>query len=253
MDQNDINWLLEQEGLNQYQRGAYCALLELKTAAVSEIAKRGRVPEGKLYEVLRSLESKGLIESNVGRPKKFSIIDPTKAFSKAITGREQSIARERKILEQASTIAAQTSSKEETIRLMRGRDMVLAFLNAHIKEKVEKSMDSCFPFQNPYAPIMTAIREKARKGIEFRIIGEVTHENYPIVSKYLKWGVHIRNCRNILPPSPLRFSVYDENAAAFTLTDANRDYITIWTDSQPIVKSIGDLFNYYWNNGLDVE
>ncbi|GEM_PF-1350113 len=252
INDSDIAWLLSQEGLNQYQQKAYRALLSLKSAPAAEISSKSGVPEGKLYEVLRSLEAMGLVSVAMGRPRKFSLQNPQRAFSFSLKKKEEAIEREKRLLEMVGKLAT-PQSKEETITLLRGRDAVLMQLVSHIKENVTKTIDGCFPFANAYNPMTNVIKLKAEQGVKIRLLGEVTPENYGIVKKYLKWGVEVRNCRKIVPPQPLRFSIYDNSAANFTLTDVERDYLTIWTDSEPVVRSISDLFTYYWSNGLRVD
>lgn len=249
---SDVSWLLEQEGLNQYQQKAYKALLLLKSSTAAEIASKSGVPEAKLYEVLRSLEARGLAGSTVSRPKKFFLQRPEQAFHSSVQKREESLQKERGLLQALARVAAE-KPREEAITLLRGRDVVLRHLVAYMKESVSKTCDACFPFSNAYNPMTNAIKEKAEEGVRIRLLGQVTSDNYAIVKKYLKWGAEVRNCRKIAPPDPLRFSVYDNRASNFTLTDAERDYVTIWTDSEPVVRSIADLFTYYWTNGLKIE
>lgn len=250
---SDISWLLAQEGLNEYQQKAYRGLLVLKSATAAEISSRSGVPEAKLYEVMRALESKGLSSNTVGRPMKFSLQDPQKAFAASLERKREVLEREEGMLEKISKIALQAPRKEENITLLRGRDAVLRQLVSHVKENVKETFDGCFPFANAYSPMTNVTKIKAEEGVKIRLLGEVTPENYAIVKKYLRWGVEVRNCRKIVPPQPLRFSIYDHKAANFTLTDVERDYLTIWTDSEPVVRSIDDLFTYYWSNGLRVD
>lgn len=236
-----------------YQQKAYRALVSLRKATATEISSKSGVPEAKLYEVLRALEGKGLVSSTMERPRHFAIQDPEKAFSFSLQKKQEALAREKSMLEKLAAISLQPQQKEGTITLLRGRDAVLRQLVSHLKEKVSENYSGCFPFSNAYNPMTNIIKLKAEQGVKIRLLGEVTPDNYGIVKRYLKWGVEVRNCRKIIPPRPLRFSTYDNKAANFTLTDAENDYITIWTDSAPVVRSIDDLFTYYWSNGLRVD
>lgn len=250
----EIGWLLEQEGLNEYQQKAFRALLVLKRATAAEISFKSGVPEAKLYEVLRTLEAKGLASNTMERPRKFSLQNPERAFAFSLQKKRDAIEREKRLLKEMGRLSSQDEKhKEGTITLLRGREAVLRRLVSHVKENVTKTYDGCFPFTNAYSPMVNTIKQKTDEGVKIRLLGEVTPDNYAIVKRYLKWGVEVRNCRKIAPPHPLRFSVYDDKAANFTLTDVDKDYITIWTDSMPVVRSIEDLFTYYWSNGLKVD
>ena len=249
----EVEWLLSKEGLNKYQRSAYSALLSLREAEVGEIASASKVPESKLYEVLRSLEARGLVHAAFGRPKKYSVVDPKKAFTPGIEKKMGELEAERRLLDKVGKLVKKSPEQEDVIRLMKGRENVLSHATSYVRESVKTTYEACFPFNNAYVPMMNLIRQKAVEGVKVRLIGEVVPENYEIVKKYLKWGVEVRNSKKVSPPQPLRFSIYDQRAALFTLTSADRGYISIWTDSKPMVQSIQDLFTYYWSNGLKVE
>ena len=52
---------LEMVGLSAYESKVYLSLLTLQLATAKEIIEESSVPSGRVYEVLRSLEGKGLI------------------------------------------------------------------------------------------------------------------------------------------------------------------------------------------------
>jgi HTH-type transcriptional regulator, sugar sensing transcriptional regulator len=62
---------LEQLGLNEQQARAYLALLDVPTATVNDLSKTSRVPRAKLYEVLESLNRKGLVDVIPETPQRF--------------------------------------------------------------------------------------------------------------------------------------------------------------------------------------
>lgn len=63
MDADELRTGLRQAGLSEYQADAYVALLDLGSAAVTEIADRAGVPKSRIYDVLRDLEEEGYIET----------------------------------------------------------------------------------------------------------------------------------------------------------------------------------------------
>ncbi|QSG04706.1 TrmB family transcriptional regulator [Halapricum desulfuricans] len=62
MNASELESTLETAGFSPYQASAYVALLELGAATVPEIAEESGVPDSRLYDVLRSLESEGYVE-----------------------------------------------------------------------------------------------------------------------------------------------------------------------------------------------
>ncbi|HLE46838.1 MAG TPA: helix-turn-helix domain-containing protein [Candidatus Thermoplasmatota archaeon] len=71
---------LAQLGLNEQQARAYLSLLDVDTATVNDIAKESRVPRAKLYEVLETLNRKGLIEVIPETPQRFRANPPTALY-----------------------------------------------------------------------------------------------------------------------------------------------------------------------------
>ncbi len=60
-DEELIERLRSLLGLNSYEARAYLTLLRLGQAQASKIADEARVPRGRIYDVLKNLESKGLV------------------------------------------------------------------------------------------------------------------------------------------------------------------------------------------------
>ena len=63
MDDDTLRETLTDVGLTQYEAEAYVAVLELGSAAATEIADASGVPQARIYDVLRNLESEGYVET----------------------------------------------------------------------------------------------------------------------------------------------------------------------------------------------
>lgn len=63
MNDDELIAVLEDAGLSPYQAEAYVTLLEMGTASATDVADRCGVPDPRIYDVLRDLESKGYIET----------------------------------------------------------------------------------------------------------------------------------------------------------------------------------------------
>lgn len=63
MDREELTETLEDAGLSPYQADAYVTVLELGSAPVTRIADASGVPDPRIYDVLRDLESAGYIET----------------------------------------------------------------------------------------------------------------------------------------------------------------------------------------------
>ncbi|MHA1238925.1 MAG: TrmB family transcriptional regulator [Candidatus Odinarchaeia archaeon] len=81
---SDLIRSLRRIGLTEYEAEVYLALLSLGSATASDISKKCRVPISKIYEVIRSLIKRELIEVQPTRPKKFRPLDPDKTITPQI-------------------------------------------------------------------------------------------------------------------------------------------------------------------------
>lgn len=63
MDTETLQSALEQAGLTQYEADAYITLVELGSATAVEIADGSDVPQARIYDIIRELESKGYVET----------------------------------------------------------------------------------------------------------------------------------------------------------------------------------------------
>ena len=62
VDRDELTAVLEDAGLSPYQADAYVTVLELGSAPVTRVADASGVPDPRIYDVLRDLESDGYIE-----------------------------------------------------------------------------------------------------------------------------------------------------------------------------------------------
>ncbi|GBC71523.1 hypothetical protein HRbin02_01308 [Candidatus Calditenuaceae archaeon HR02] len=58
-------------GLSEYEVKAYIALLKLRSGSASEVSAASQIPISKIYETLKSLERKGLVKVERGRPMRY--------------------------------------------------------------------------------------------------------------------------------------------------------------------------------------
>jgi sugar-specific transcriptional regulator TrmB len=105
--------VLRELGLTDYETRAYLALLEYGVLTASQVSENANVPYSKVYETLASLERKGWIETEQGRPgrhypkapsealaaAKMQLEDKTKTWEKTITGELQPFYEKREIRE----------------------------------------------------------------------------------------------------------------------------------------------------------
>jgi sugar-specific transcriptional regulator TrmB len=76
----DAKKVLHEVGLTEYETRAYLILLERGVMTASEVSEHGGVPYSKVYETLNSLERKGWVEVERGRPSRYFPKAPSEAL-----------------------------------------------------------------------------------------------------------------------------------------------------------------------------
>jgi sugar-specific transcriptional regulator TrmB len=84
MTTDDLRLTMERVGerfnLGEYEIEAYLTVLEHGQLTASEIADRTDIPQPRVYDTVRSLSDRGLVELRESRPMKIIAIDPEEAF-----------------------------------------------------------------------------------------------------------------------------------------------------------------------------
>jgi len=73
--------VLRELGLTDYETRSYLALLERGVLTASQVSENAQVPYSKVYETLTSLERKGWIETEHGRPTRYYPKAPSEALA----------------------------------------------------------------------------------------------------------------------------------------------------------------------------
>lgn len=79
----DAKKVLHEIGLREYETRAYLTLLERGAMTASKVSEHGSVPYSKVYETLNSLERKGWIEVEQGRPSRYFPKAPSESLETA--------------------------------------------------------------------------------------------------------------------------------------------------------------------------
>ncbi len=107
--------------LGEYEIDAYLTVLEQGQLTASEIADRTEIPQPRVYDTVRSLSDRGLVELRESRPMKVVAIDPGEAFDDVQTSFEQMISE----LEARYTAPARDT---EAVSLVKSRSTILRYL-----------------------------------------------------------------------------------------------------------------------------
>jgi sugar-specific transcriptional regulator TrmB len=82
-------------GLSEYESRAYRSLLETGPTTAKELSRASDVPMGRVYDVLNSLETKGLARSQTtSRPKKYVAVESETALDRLLEDKKRDLERQ---------------------------------------------------------------------------------------------------------------------------------------------------------------
>jgi len=137
---------LQEFGLTEYEIRSYTSLLEIGPATASELSEASDVPYSKIYEVLGSLEKKGWVEMEHGRPSRYYPKPPSVAMEITRSQMESQLStNEQLILTELQPIYEKKGVRERPdIWIVRGDFNVLARIRETI-EHVQKEILAAVP------------------------------------------------------------------------------------------------------------
>ncbi|WP_313690821.1 HTH-type sugar sensing transcriptional regulator TrmB [Halorarum halobium] len=127
---DDLRSTMERVGerfnLGEYEIDAYLAVLERGELTASEIASETDIPQPRVYDTVRSLSDRGLVELRESRPMKIVAVDPDEAFGDI----RSSLAEMVDELEARYTAPTRDT---EAVSLVKSRSTILRYLEEVIE------------------------------------------------------------------------------------------------------------------------
>jgi len=238
-------------GLTNYEAQAYTSLLELGPMPAGRISQSARVPYSKIYEVLGSLESKGWIEMERGRPSKYYPKSPSVALDAIKLRIEDTFSRnESQILSELQPIYEKKEVHERPdIWIVRGQYNVLS----KIQEMLERFRKE----------ILIAVPEIPVQATKILLV-TLTHlrERGVKISLMTTRAVNTDTLRDFLGIGEIRVRdqmfgggiVSDSKEVMLVLAGRVEEAVAlaIWADHPGLARFARNYFEYLWNDATDI-
>jgi sugar-specific transcriptional regulator TrmB len=164
---------MQEFGLTDYEIRSYTSLLEIGPATASELSESSSVPYSKIYEVLGSLEKKGWIEMEHGRPSKYYPKPPSVAMEITKSQWENSLrTNEALILGELQPLYEKKGVRERPdIWIVRGNFNVLAKIRETIEHVQKEFLASVPAIPDSVAELLIPlVKSVAEKGVKIQIM-----------------------------------------------------------------------------------
>lgn len=260
MDDSQVTPLVEL-GLTRYEACAYLALIRRNRATGAEVARLAELPRQRIYDVLESLASRGIVNVQPGRPARFSACPPQEAVELLL--REHRLRLERLELDAART----AEELDPAYEAGRGEDDPLRYIEL-LREPVviarrfgelqAAATREILVFSKPPFAVdpeqNLAGLELLGRGIEARGVYERSLYDDPrqvaVVARFVDAGEQAR----VVDRLPLKLVLIDERVALFTMEDpvADSPGLTIMVVEHPALAGLLKLaFERVWESGED--
>lgn len=238
---------LSELGFNEYESKALSSLSALKEASPKELSLASKVPQNKLYSIINKMKMLGLLAEIPNGNKKYKLINLNTFVKEKLKEKQAKL----KQLEISSKILEQLQDKHDnfSFQVIVGQSAImnrLAEHNLNVKHEILGVQRNWKYWSDGIRAMQSAIK----RGVKVKLIGEINEENKKRVKEWRNIGCKIKHYNKKFGENPLRFSIFDNKQARVTIGKPEiqnpDDYITIWTDSKPLVNMLKDQFMQMW-------
>jgi sugar-specific transcriptional regulator TrmB len=272
LSHENVRKVLKDFGLTEKETEAYIFLAKHGALRSGEIVKGIKTGKGEVYRVLKSLQTKGLVESTLEFPSRFTAVPFETALDSFIKVKREEVssvenAREELLEDWKSIRKASAELPLEKFVVIEGNRRIYPKILQMIQDtKVQLSAVSTVAglLRADQFGLFEAIFSKPLKSkIKFRFLTELSHENFNpakiLLKKIPKTGFDFRgrNPELGLQLSP-RMVIRDEEEILFFTTPKDgsapeRNDLCLWTNCKALVQSFSAVFEELWRNSTDIE
>jgi len=236
--------VLRELGLTQYETRAYLALLDKGVLTASQISEHAEVPYTKVYEILSSLEKKGWIKSERGRPSRYYPKSPLEALEAAkLRLEEMTKTWEQTIMSELQPLYEKQEIREKPdIWILRGEFSILAKL----KELLDKARKEIMIA----APSLPRVLEDLLVSMLMRLQG--TEINVLFMASKDMGKQSLKKIANL---AKLRVrdqmfggGIIVDSREAMLFLGEEKPTLIIWSNHLGLVKFARDYFQFLWNS-----
>ena len=238
---------LKDFGLNSYEGRIWIALLTKGSSTAGSLSESAGVPRSRCYDVLESLEKKGFIVAQMGRPLKYLAVSPNDAIDRV-----------------KDQLRSETDERIASINSMKESSLIKELNSLHQKENSglegEQMTGLLKGKRNIHAHISNIIADAEQVYLSTTADGAARKAD--LISNYVNKGTdckiltnggdeyYLKTLRNVADVSTNgggdRFVVTDKTALLFLSQESDSEEFAVWMSSTPVVSSLKDLFNSKW-------
>jgi sugar-specific transcriptional regulator TrmB len=247
--------LLGDFGLSPTEAIVYRAAVALGGGTVKEISVAAGKERAQTHHALLKLERLGVLQSSTQVPTNFRPIGIREAidhlYSLQLMKLQRLKEQKEKLVQEFNLSKSQTIMPAETYSIIKGRaNTYLKMIEAIRSSEKEvclimsvKGLTRLFRFKHFYK----IIESKAKKGVQFKVITEITPENLE-EGKALSKISELRHIKDQITNA----SIYDDKVGSVALSVSEdlaldaKDHIALWTTTHSFISTLHNFFDSVW-------
>jgi len=234
--------LFQSIGLTEYESKILDSLIYLKTADPKNLSIHSKVPQNKIYEIIKKLEKFGIVESIPSEKNIYKSVNIKTFIEERISEQESKI---KEIKNQIKNIEISNNP----ISILIGQKNIMNKL-AERNILVKKEILGVQGNWKIWGKGLIEMKKSTKSGVKVKLIGIINEETKERAQEWKDVGCEVRAYNQKFGKYPLRFTIFDNKEARITLGKPEinnpEDYITIWTTSKPLIAILRNQFLQMW-------
>lgn len=211
-------------GLNKYELSAYESLVKGGKNSASRISKISGVPYGRIYDILSSLESKGLVKVIPEDTKKYMASEP-KNFIDLVDNKKEKLVKLKKDIKELQQIYE--SAEEEPVLIAKGKKN---FWRVVQKLSYPKEYEYIFRSSGRYRPSSGEnIKKQLKEGVNIKTLLDKNKTEKKDIKEWNRILPELKNMRN----EGIALSIIDDKEVMIGLINSNT---TLFIRNEPFAR-----------------
>lgn len=253
---DDFAIYLHEMGLSEYEASAYLGVLQSGLTTAKEISEAADIPQSRVYDVLESLETKGFVTVQPGRPKKFGPIEPELAINQYVqfkrSNLEEELDKSRKVgdefLDELDGKQFQYRQNDEidVFWSYKGKNYILKQFGQYCNSSTDeiRMITKGSSFERFVTHHKELLKERREHGVDIRIIVPGNGISDVVLDTAREWA-DIRTGEAIEG----RVYLFDSQRVLVSwLSDQEDRWVAMATQSSQLQVTFGQLFELFWEN-----
>lgn len=253
---DDFAIYLHEMGLSEYEARAYLGVLQSGMTTAKEISEAVDIPQSRVYDVLESLESKGFVTVQPGRPKKFGPIEPELAINQYVqykrSNLEDELDRSRKVGDEfldeldGEQFQYRQTDEIDVFWSYKGRNYILKQFGQYCAASNDeiRMITKGGSFDRIVTSHKEILQDRHEHGVDIRMITPVDGVSDVVLDTAREWA-DVRHGEAIEG----RVYLFDSQRVLIAwLSDQEDRWVAMATQSSQLRKTFGQLFELFWEN-----